>query len=336
MKSYILELQDEKAIGILERFPETERSQVAAKYIIVGDTVVRYAQIVTSEESLQRFFDPVTADLHTLAESLESTRKQLEGRIPDTLKAHLDGVITQLSGAASSLGKLREEYQDLLASIIPSLAKPSTKGAVSCEAVFQSLQCTFRDDRFEDVSARARFTDILGIPSFGQQPIYIEVKDHSNPVDSSEVNKFWRDMEVRKASVGCFLSTRTPIRTVTTDFDIVTKGSRIGIFVVSEAMGGQGHIWGYIVARKVLEAMSQRGDAIEAEKYEWVARVLSSRIQEFRKGLQDLEQIEADIEKVREDIGQRLKKIGRRTSNLRTKLETIIDVTLHDFSESAV
>ena len=336
MKSYELELQDDEAISILVRFPEEERSRVAAKYIIIGDTVVRYAQIVTSEESIQRYFDPITTDWRTLSANLESTRKQLEDRIPETLKASLDRVITQLTEAATSLETLRGGYQDLLAPIIPTLSKSSTKGAVSCKAVFQSLQSAFRDDRFEDVSSKARFTDILGTPSFGKQSIHIEVKDYSDPVGSSEVNKFWRDMEARKAPIGCFLSMRTPIRNVTPDFSIVVNGSRMGIFVVSEAMGGQGHIFGYTVARKMLEMMSGRRDTVKAERYEWMADVLNNRMQEFNISLRELEKIENGINKARENIDQTLRRVSHQILNLRTKLETIIEITVRDFSEEVV
>jgi hypothetical protein len=333
MENCIVELHDPKAIQILEQFPQEERGKVTEKYIIVGDTVVRYAQIVTSEESLQRYFDPVTTDLGTLAKNLENTRKQLEGRIPDTLKANLNGVIAQLTAASDSLASLHQEYQGMLSTIMPVLSKPSTKAAVSCQAVFQSLEESFRDDRFDDVSTKARFTDILGTPLFSTQPIYVEVKDYSNPVKSDEVKKFWQDLETRKASIGCFVSLRTPIRTVTSDFCIVTQGSRIGIFVVSGEMNNQGHVFAYLAARKMLEMILQRGGAIETEKYEWVARVLNRRIQEFRASLRDMEQIETDIAQVRSDVNDKLAKIAKRTSDLRTKLETIIEVTLGDFSE---
>jgi regulator of replication initiation timing len=327
MENYKLELDDEEAIRILHQFPEDERGRVAAKYIVIGDTVVRYAQIAVSEESIQRYFDPVTRNLQTLHENLETTRKQIEDKIPESLKANLDSFITQLTAAVTSLTNLRQDYHELLSPIIPTLAKSSTKGAVSCEAVFLSLQSTFRDDRFEDVASKARFTDILGIPPFGYQPIFIEVKDHSDSVPSGEVDKFWRDLETRQSPIGVFLSIRTPVSTITSDFSIVTNGSRIGIFAVSEAMGGQGHIFGYMMARKILELLLVRGNTITTEKYEWIAKVLNNRIQEFKIKLRDLEKIESSIDKARSEIDQTLQKVSRQISGLRTSLETMIDVT---------
>ncbi|MEM3434475.1 MAG: restriction endonuclease [Candidatus Methanomethyliaceae archaeon] len=333
MKSYTLQLQDEDAISTLEQFPEEERSRVAAKYIIIGDTVVRYAAIVTSEASLQKYFEPITTNLRTLSENLESTRKQLEGRIPETIQANLSGVIEQIKAAATSLATLHEGYQDLFSKIIPELAKSKPKGDISCEAVFQSLQSAFKSDSFEDVSSEQRYMDILGIPSFGQEPIYIEVKDYSDTVETKEVNKFWRDMEARNARVGCFISIRTPIRKVTNDFCIVTRGSKQGVFVVSEAMGKQGHIIGYMVARKLLEMMWQ--GTISTEKYELVARILNRRIQEFKDGLRDLEQIEKDIEQARTNLDNQLNGIAKRTSNLRGTLEKVVNLTLQDFAEAS-
>ena len=317
---------DPKALEILGQFPEGERSQVVEKYVIIGDTVVRYAQIVTSEESISKYFTPVTENLQSLSNNLESTRKQLEGRIPETVKAELGGLITQIKSAASSLDDMQKQYRDLFSAIIPAVSKSSTKGAISCEAVFQSLQSTFRDDRFEDVSGKARFTDILGHPSFGGQPILIEVKEYSNPVDSQEVEKFWRDMGARNSSVGCFISLRTYIRTVTNDFSIITNGSRIGVFVVSEEMKAQGHIFSYLVARKLLESLQQLTNATP-DKNELILQILNNRLKEFKEGLLELEQVDSDLQKAQEGIDR----IRKRVSVSRIRLETIIDVTLSDF-----
>lgn len=282
---------------------------------------------------MHQFFDPVTADLRVSAENLETTRKQLEGRIPEAVKANLDGVAARLKAVTDSLEGLHGLYENMLASIFPTLTKSATKGAVSCEMLFTDLQDSFREDCFENVSRRARFTDILGTPSFAAQPILIEVKDYSGPVPSSEVDKFWRDMEVQGARIGCFFSTRTSISTITRDFAIVPQGSRIAIFVVNEVFDHRGHIFGYTVARKMLEMISSRGVTVEAEKYEWMAKVLNNRLQELRDKMRDLESIENTIIKAQETITKTLGNVAMQVLKLRTSIETIIEAAFQDFSE---
>lgn len=93
-------------------------------------------------------------------------------------------------------------------SLMPSqLAKSVEKGAISSEIIFNSLQESFREDHFEDVSGKARFTDIIGTPPFAtESPILIENKEWTQPVATQEVDKFWRDMDARNATIGCFFS----------------------------------------------------------------------------------------------------------------------------------
>ena len=326
-----LQLEDERAIEIVKGLPEGDRNQIIEKYIIVGDTVVKYASIVTSEASLQRFFEPVTNNLQTLSQNLGTTVNQLEGKIPETLKASLQGIATRLEGTANSLQTQRDNYASMLSEIFPTLAK-TKRGAISSDIIFDELQDTFREDTFEDVSSVARFTDIIGTPSFASEPILIENKDRTDPVPSSEVEKFWRDIEARNATIGCFFSLRSPIRTITSDFAIVPKGSSLGIFVVNEAFNHQGHIFGYIVARKMLEMLGQR-PVIEAGRYELIVKILNNRLQELQNKRDDFESIENEIWKAKEDVAKTLERIATKVSKLRSSIETIIDITFKDLSE---
>ncbi len=41
----LLQLEDERAIKIVSGLPDAERNQIIEKYIIVGDTVIKYASI---------------------------------------------------------------------------------------------------------------------------------------------------------------------------------------------------------------------------------------------------------------------------------------------------
>ena len=323
-----LQLEDEKAIEIVKGLSESERNKVIEKYIIIGDTVVKYASIVTSEESLHRFFDPVTENLRQLSGNLEATIKHLEEKIPDTLKVTLNEIAKQLEGTAKSFQQHYANYAKMLSNIFPTLAK-TKRGAISCEMIFNELRDCFRDDKFEDVSSKARFTDIVATPSFSHQTILIENKDWTEPVASYEVEKFWRDMEVRNTTIGCFFSLRSPIRDVTSDFAIVPRGSMLGIFVVNAALNYRGHIFGYMVARKILEMLSRK-PIMETEKYELIIKILNNRLQEFKNKMEDLEEIESEIWKTKEEVSKRLEKVAKKVSNLRNSIETLIELTFKD------
>ena len=326
-------LRDKRAIEIVKNLPITERDKTIEKYIIIGDTVIKYASIVTSEASLQQFFEPISKNLTVLSEDLQKTVKHLEGKIPDALNASLRVIAKQLEGTASSFEQQHKNYSDMLSQIFPKLAKSVEKGAISSEIIFNSLLETFREDRFEDVSGKARFTDIIGIPPFASEnAILIENKEWTQPVATAEVDKFWRDMEARNASVGCFFSMSTPIRSITNDFAIVPRGSKVGIFVVNEAFNHKGHIFGYMVARKILEMMLGEKTNIETGKYQLIAHILNNRLQELKDRMDDLESIENEIWRAKEGLNKTLERLAAKVSKLRQNIETVIEMTFKDFS----
>lgn len=334
-----IELHDDKAIKILEPFSEQERANVAAKYIVLGHEVIHYAQISTNQQNIQEYFTPVTSQLISTMDSivkdvshkLELSRKDLEGKIPQTVSTELNKLtdpISRLNQIIVSLNTLQSTLNNTLATV----TKPSKKGAISEEIIFQELQNIFREDSFENVSTQGRFTDIAATPKAVPQPIYIEIKNYANPVPSTEVDKFWRDLDARNAIIGCFVSVKTSITKVTSDFKIVANGSKIGVFVVSEEMSGQGHIWAYMTARKILEVMSPPDVSTEISgKVEWVAGLLNGRLQDFKRNLQDFEKLENELQKSRETIDKSLLGVTKQVTTLKNKLESLVDTSLREF-----
>jgi len=341
MATLQIEITDETAIQILNRFSEQERGQIAAKYIVLGDMVINYAQLTTNQQNLQDYFTPITDKLvnqvnlavTTASHHFELVRKELEGKIPQTMSAELSK-LTQPIAQLDNIVQLLNQLHETLSQTISSVSKPAKKGSLSCEVIFQSLKELFNEDQFEDVSTKAKFTDIVATPNLLKQPIYIEVKDYTKSVPSEEVQKFWRDLEVRQATMGCFISLKTAITHVTDDFRIQNNGSKIGIFVVSEAVGGQGHLLAYRTARKILEVMVPPVVETErAEKTEWIANLLNHRLQELKRNLQDFEKIQTDLEKSKETVEKSLSSVVKKVTELRTKLEATIDTALRDFPQ---
>jgi ABC-type transporter Mla subunit MlaD len=332
--SLTVELHHPQVLEILQNHSPAEQSQIVEMYILLGDMIVRSTQIMTSEESLGRHFAPVTNDLRQMIERLSATHATLESQLPATVKTVLDGAVSSVKHEIAELEKIRDRYDEMLAQVLPTLAKPHKKGAVSAEAVLVTLQNTFKNHCFEDVSQSARFTDILGRESASGEPILIEVKNYTDQIPSQEVKKFWRDMEERQARVGCFISLNTGIGTVTQDMDIQMRGGQFGVFVVSALFGDRGHIYAYLVARRLLEALSRHPRDVGAEKAAWVADILNNRLRFFKTELLSMQKIEADLRKASGEIQTQLEKVTRMVSNLRVRLEAALESTVDDFSPS--
>lgn len=302
-------LKDPRAIEIFKRLPPDKKDEIIEKYIILGDTVILYASVVPSEDYIQKFFKTSIEEL---------------GKIPETIKNNLSGIAEELKGVIVS-------YREMLSKIIPSLGKGVERGAIACNTVFTELQNVFVDDQFEDVSTKERYTDILGTPTFATNPILIEVKDHSNPVPSDEVDKFWRDMEERNALVGCFFSLRTSIRNTTEDFKIVSKGGSLGIFVVNEAFNNRGHIFGYMVARKILEVQSKL-PTVGKEKYALIARILNNRLKDLKNAEDEFEVVKQKLREAKEKVNSTLDSAVEKVSSLHGRIHQIIESTFKDLS----
>lgn len=65
-----LVLQDPRAISIVEKIPEDQRNTVIEKLIILGDMVATHANISTSKETVENFFNPLRQDIERISEAL--------------------------------------------------------------------------------------------------------------------------------------------------------------------------------------------------------------------------------------------------------------------------
>ncbi|ALG66456.1 restriction endonuclease [Beggiatoa leptomitoformis] len=334
-----IKLTDKMAIEILSRFSEQERGQTAAKYIILGDAVINYAQLTTNQQSIQEHFTPITDKLvhqvssvtTALSHQMELMGKHLEGTIPQTVSTELNKLTPPIE-KLNSIATLLNQLHETLSNTISAVSKPAKKGSLSCEVIFESLKTYFRDDSFEYVSSKARFTDIVATPDSFKHRIFIEVKDYTKTVPSDEVQKFWRDLDSQQVSLGCFISLHTDISNVTGDFKIISNGSKIGVFVVSDLMGGQGHLWAYGTARKILEVMlPQAIETNQTEQAAWIANLLNNRLLELKNNVQDFEKIQNDLEKTKDTVEKSLSSVIKKITELRAKLDTTIEMALHDF-----
>jgi len=302
-----LELTDPRVIDLIASLPEADQSAYVERCILLSDTVMRYAQVTTSEANLQQYFQP--------------TLNGLDGAIRTLTQLHMtyDGVFGT-------------QYQTL-ERIIPAMAASATHGAITNEAVFQSLCESFRDDAALDVSGKAKYTDLCFTPAGCGTPVLIELKDYTNDVPSGEVDKFWRDLDMRGAKVGVFVSMQTRIQTLTSDFTIQTRGGQLGVFIVNSEFGHRGYLLAYALARRLMLALEDRAHAPDMDKLGFMAKVLNRHLRQVGDEMKTLGGMKDDLEKAHTDFSGKLTRITGKMDGLRQRVQNIVEDTLRDFAE---
>jgi len=302
-----LEFTDPRVIDLMQSLPEADQSAYIERCILLSDTVMRYAQVTTSEANLQRYFEPT-----------------LNG---------LDGAILSLTQLHTTYERVFGTQHQTLERIIPTMAASVTRGAITNEAVYQSLCDSFRDDAALDVSSKAKYTDLCFTPAGCELPILIELKDHTKDVPSVEVDKFWRDMDYRKARVGVFVSMNTRIQTMTSDFAIEKRGGQLGVFIVNSEFGHRGYVLAYAMARRLLSALEARTQALDTDKLGFMAKVLNRHLRQVGDEMKTLATLKDDLEKAHADFGGKLSRITGKMDALSQRVQNIVEDTLRDFTE---
>jgi hypothetical protein len=181
--------------------------------------------------------------------------------------------------------------REQLKNIVPTIMTPSKKGDVTVDAIFKSFEEHFMDDSFEDVSSIGKYTDILGTISESNTPILIEIKDYSGEVPTSQVDKFWRDMEVRDVKYGIFISMRTKIAKCSSCISIQHNLKRTAIFVVNSELNWTGHVFAFYVIRKLVELESTK-------KRDLKSKDISSAITKINNGIKEIQKISETLDKI--------------------------------------
>jgi len=143
--------------------------------------------------------------------------------------------------------------REQLKHIVPAVMTPAKRGKFTVEALYQSYEKHFMDDSFEDVSAIGKYTDILATVSNSNTPVLIEVKDYSGDVPTQQVEKFWRDMEVRDTKYGIFVSLRTKIAKISSCINLKHNLDRTAVFIVDSELNHSGHLFAFYVVKKLIE-----------------------------------------------------------------------------------
>ncbi len=122
--------------------------------------------------------------------------------------------------------------------------------------------------------------------------ISIEVKNYSNPVPASGVEKFQRDLSVTNACGGVFISLKSPISTVTSDFIIRHEPVVTGVIPCAYIVSSDANC--IVVAVRMIASLIQSYDHIKSELYN--KDVLAVNVHDTSRALQSLARARNDLQ----------------------------------------
>jgi hypothetical protein len=242
-----LNIKDPQAIKILKSIPKDKLNDVIEKYILLGNMVVSQAEINTSTETVEKFFEPLRSDIQMIREQLKL--------------------------------------------IIPTIATPALKGSITVDNIFKSFEEHFTDDSFEDVSAIGKYTDIKATTE-NKVDVLIELKNYSNQVPTSEVEKFWRDLERRNIKYGIFISMRSRIMKTSGSIKLDTNMNRTAVFIVNNELNWTGHLFAYYIIKKIIEIESMKKKELKGEELGKVITKVNNALLEIQKDTKYIEEIQ--------------------------------------------
>ena len=186
------------------------------------------------------------------------------------------------------------------------LSQLNPKGKMTVDTVFESLKEHFMDDSFEDVSRIGKYADILGTTADTQTPILIELKDYANTVPSTEVEKFWRDMDRRGTRYGIFISMRSGITKCSSCINLKTRMSKMAIFVVNSELNWSGHLFAVYVIKKLIELEAMKKKELKGEELSKIITKINNHVMELQKNVETINEMQTIADKLRTTCKNRL------------------------------
>jgi len=202
-----------------------------------------------------------------------------------------------------------EMIREQLKLIVPTIATPALKGAVTVENIFKSFEEHFMDDSFEDVSAIGKYSDIKAITPETKTELLIELKDYSGKIPTAEVEKFWRDMERRNVRYGIFVSMRSGITKISTCLKLETNMNRTAIFVVNNELNWSGHLFAYYIIKKIIELEAIKKKELKGEELGKVVTKLNNSLIEIQKDTKIIEEIQTIADSLKTTCSNKLERL---------------------------
>ena len=212
-----------------------------------------------------------------------------------------------------------------LSHIVPTVMTPVKRGEFSVEALYKNYEEHFMDDSFEDVSAIGKYTDILATISSSNTPVLIEVKDYTGEVPTSQVDKFWRDMEVRDTKYGIFVSLRSRIAKCSSCINLKHNFDRTAIFVVNSDLNHSGHLFAFYVVKKLVELETLKKQDMPVEEFSKALTKVNDIINEIQTLSSTLDKINSTADSLKSRAIQDLDEISSIVKVYKKKIADQID-----------
>jgi len=223
-----------------------------------------------------------------------------------------------------------ETIREQLRRIVPTIATPAKKGDITVENIYESFREHFMDDSFEDVSRIGKYADILATTDTNEK-VLVELKDYQNEVPSTEVDKFWRDMEVRNSNYGIFISMRTSISKCSGCINLKRKLNRTAIFVVNNELNWKGHLFAFYIIKKLVEIEKLKHKETVGEDLSSAFSRIHNIIRDIQKLTEDIDEISKTADEIKTLSGKRLDKIVSIVNIYKQKINEKIELSLKEF-----
>jgi len=218
-----------------------------------------------------------------------------------------------------------EMVREQLKLIVPTIATPVSKGAVTVENIFRSFKEHFMDDSFEDVSAIGKYSDIKATTAKTKTEVLIELKDYSGKVPTIEVEKFWRDTERRNVRYSIFVSMRSEIAKISGCIKLETRMNRTAIFVVNDKLDWSGHLFAYYVIKKLIELETIKKKELKGEELSAVISKVNRSLIEIQKDTEIIEEIQGVADRLKTTCSNKLQKLIDLANTYKRKLDEKIN-----------
>ncbi len=291
---------NERLHKIIDNTPKDILDYTLEKYIIIGNMVTNYASISESKETMKNILIPINADIIIpLKTEIESLRQQIK-------------------------------------MIIPTISIPSNKGNITQETIFKSLTEHFMDDSFEDVSKMSKYSDILSHTSGYNEPILIETKEWTSSIPTEQVEKFWRDMEIRDCKYGIFISMKTNISKISGALKIEIRNGRTVVFIVNNELNYKGHIYAYYTIKKIIDLeFSNKRNTTKDELLKFIPLINKKAI-EIGKDNETLDDLINIIEELKSGNNRKFETIRNKISEYKRNIDLKIKDMINDIEKLEV
>jgi hypothetical protein len=239
----------DKISNVLEKSNDAllNKTTLLMSEIIPKSNDKNYASI---ESCIKQFFGSISEDTKTLlkmnsADKTDGLAKDIDKNISKMFSIIQDSLFNAIQASESrTFTNIQQIHENILCqkqiqeNLSTELAvflnkyknNSSIKGAVSENELYTLLQYAFPTDYVRNTSTETAACDFCLTRKDKSLPtIYFENKDYSTTVDSTEVEKFQRDLQERKAH-GIFISQHSPI-VFKSNFQIDFIENRIHLYI---------------------------------------------------------------------------------------------------------